>query len=168
MPDPSGATLSVANMFAERDAKRRRDLEAEAQLHQKKEEELQQFKLRLDGFQLTDDLIQHTLDKIKRAFEHGESELMIASFPSSFCTDYGRAINNAGAQPINKRSKEDIAAHPEPEWLATLPVGCMQVYQYWKDHLQPGGFHFVARIISYPDGKPGDVGLFFSWPRDNE
>jgi hypothetical protein len=31
--------------------------------------------------------------------------------------------------------------------------------------MEAGGFRFTARIINYPDGKPGDVGLFFSWPK---
>ena len=34
-----------------------------------------------------------------------------------------------------------------------------------SSNLKPGGFKFAARIINYPDGKPGDVGLFFSWPK---
>jgi len=40
-----------------------------------------------------------------------------------------------------------------------------QVFDYWKANLRPGGFSFSARIIDYPDGKPGDVGLFFGWPK---
>jgi hypothetical protein len=36
------------------------------------------------------------------------------------------------------------------------------VYQYWKEDLKPGGFQFSARIVSFPHGKPGDVGLFFT------
>jgi hypothetical protein len=91
---------------------------------------------------------------------------MIASFPSSFCNDGGRGIINAGAPPINRPSKEDLAARTdEPDWLATLPVAVRQVYDYWKDNLMPGGFGFGARIINYPGGMPGDVGLFFSWPK---
>ena len=39
------------------------------------------------------------------------------------------------------------------------------VCQYWKENLRPGGFQLSARIVSFPDGKPGDVGLFFTWPR---
>ena len=168
MPDASGAALSVIALFAERDARRRRDREAEEQLQRRKEEEFAEFRRRLDDFQLTDAVIQSGLDRIKRAFERGETELMIASFPSDFCSDGGRAVINAGAPPINKPSK---AAAEErsgaPEWLETLPAGVHKVYDYWKDNLKPGGFKFVARIINYPGGIPGDVGLFFSWPKDS-
>ena len=35
------------------------------------------------------------------------------------------------------------------------------------DSPKAGGFKFEARIINYPGGVPGDVGLFFSWPKDS-
>jgi hypothetical protein len=166
MSGTSGAALSVTALLAERDARRRRDKEAEEQLQRRKEEELAAFRKRLDNFQLTEEVIHSGLDRIRRAFERGETELMIASFPSSFCTDGGRAIINAGAPPINKPTQEELAARPdEPEWLATLPAGVHQVYDYWKTSLKPGGFAFSARIINYPGGQPGDVGLFFAWPQ---
>jgi hypothetical protein len=164
----SNAALSVAGLFAERDARRHRDKEAEDQLQRRKDEELADYRQRLDNFQLTDAVIQSGLARIRHVFELGENEMMFASFPSTFCTDDGRAIINAGAPPINKPIKEERAARPdEPEWLDTVPRGVRKVYDYWKDNLRPGGFRFTARIINYPDGKPGDVGLFFSWPRGN-
>jgi hypothetical protein len=166
MSGASGPVLSVGALFAERDARRRHDQEAAEQLQRRKEEELAEFKQRLDNFQLTDEIIKSGLDRIRRAFERGETELMISAFPSSFCTDGGRAIINAGAPPINRPSKEELAARrDEPEWLATLPAGVHQVFDYWKANLRPGGFAFTARIINYPGGMPGDVGLFFSWPK---
>ena len=77
MPEASGSTSSVTSLFAERDARRRRDREAAEQLQRRKEEELAEFRKRLDNFQLTDEIIQSGLDRIKRAFERGETELMI-------------------------------------------------------------------------------------------
>ena len=162
----SGTTLSVAALFAERDARRRRDQEAVEQLHRRKEEEEEAFRQRLENFDLTDDIIHHGLDRIRRAFERGETELMISAFPSEFCTDGGRAVINAGAPPINRPSKAELAAHEdEPEWLATMPAGVRQVHEFWKQRLRPGGFGFSARVINYPEGKPGDIGLFFTWPK---
>jgi hypothetical protein len=168
MSGTSGPALSVTALFAEREARHRRDKEAEEQLQRRKEEELAAFRKRLDDFQLTDTVIHSGLDRIRRAFERGETELMIAAFPSSFCTDGGRAIINAGAPPINKPTKEELAARAdEPEWLATMPAGVRQVHDYWKTNLKPGGFTFSARIINYPGGMPGDVGLFFTWPKSS-
>jgi hypothetical protein len=168
MPHASGPTLSVTALFAERDALRRRDQEAAEQLHRRKEEELVEFRQRLDNFRLTDEIIKSGLDRIKRAFERGETELMFSSFPSAFCTDDGRAIINAGVPPINKPSEAEAAKQEEePDWLGTLPAGVRPVYDYWKENLKPGGFGFAARIINYPGGKPGDVGVFFSWPKNS-
>jgi hypothetical protein len=166
MPETSTPSLSVTALFAERDARQQREKEGEEHLKRKREEELAAFRQRLENFQLTDTHIEAVIDRIKRAFERGETELMLTSFPSSFCTDHGRAINNAGMSPINKPDEKQKAAQSdEPEWLATLPKGARPIYEYWKTHLQPGGFSFTARIINYPDGAPGDVGLFFSWPK---
>jgi hypothetical protein len=79
------------------------------------------------------------IGRIKRAFERGETELLLTSFPSSFCTDDGRAIINAGAPPINKPEEDAEAARSrEPEWLGTLPAGARLVYDYWKGHLEAG------------------------------
>ena len=155
--------LSVASLLAARDAKRRKDREAEEQLMRKKQEELDAFKRRLDEFKLTDDRVEAVLVRIKRAFENNEAELMLTSFPSSFCTDHGRAVNNPEPPRKNAGSERDR----EPEWLRTLPSGARQIYDYWKAHLKPGGFGFSARLISFNDGLPGDVGLFFSWPRSS-
>jgi len=158
--------LSVASLFAERDAQRQRDREASEQLQRRREEELEEFRQRLETFQMTEDVIKSGHDRIRRAFEAGESELMISAFPSSFCSDGGRAIINTGAPPINKPTKEELAARePQPEWLATMPAGVQKVFDFWKTNLKPGGFGFGARIIDYPDGKPGDVGRFISWPK---
>jgi hypothetical protein len=44
----AGPTLSVTALFAERDALRQRDKEAEEQLQRRKEEELVEFRKRLD------------------------------------------------------------------------------------------------------------------------
>ena len=163
MPEAPSPPLSVAALFTEREARRRREKESEAQLKQQRTEELVAFKKRLDDFQLTDDHIQVVLDRIKRAFDRGETELNLTSFPSDFCTDSGRAIINADAPPINKPKTEELK---EPAWLATLPAGARPIYEYWKRNLEPGGFTFSARIVNYKDGKPGDVGLFFSWPKN--
>jgi hypothetical protein len=159
--------LSVTALIAEREARARRDREAAEHLQRRKEEELSEFRRRLENFQLTEEIIQSGLDRIRRAFERGEAELMIASFPSSFCTDGGRAVINAGAPPINKPTEAELRARAEePEWLATLPAGVRKVHDFWKESLKPGGFQFAARIINYPGGMPGDIGLFFMWPMD--
>jgi hypothetical protein len=167
MTETSSAPFSVESLFSERDARRLKEKEAAEQLARRKNEELSQFRQRLENFQLTDEIIQTTQQRIKRAFENGESELMFASFPSDFCTDSGRAILNAGAPPIVKLTDEEKEKlkDAEPEWLHTLPRGARPVYEYWKQHMKPAGFGLSVRILNFPDGKPGDVGMFFTWPK---
>jgi hypothetical protein len=163
MSGTSGPSLSLASLFAEREAQRRREREAEEQLKQQEREELAAFKKRLEDFQLDENKVRVVLDRIRRAFDRGETELLLTAFPSDFCSDSGRAIINADLPPINK-PKEPLA-DAEPAWIATLPAGGRIVYDYWKASLKPGGFEFSARILNYKEGRPGDIGLFFSWPK---
>jgi hypothetical protein len=168
MTDVQSAPFSVASLFAERDARRRADQQAAEDLSRREQEELAGFKQRLETFQLTQDRIDATYQRIRRAFDRAETEIMISSFPSEFCSDSGRAINNADLPSVVKPSKEEAARLRDapPVWLATLPAGVRVVYDYWKAHMQPQGFVFAARVIDYPDGKPGNVGLFISWPKN--
>ncbi|MBN9508634.1 MAG: hypothetical protein J0I21_05880 [Alphaproteobacteria bacterium] len=166
MSDAPAPSLSVSDLFAERAARRQREREAEEQLQRKQAEELAAFKQRLDDFEVTEARVQALQERIRRAFDRGETELMLTSFPSSFCTDNGRAVNNAGLPPINRPDDAEGAAKPrEPEWLATMPKGTRPVYEYWEKHLKPGGFSLGARVLSFPGGVPGDIGLVLSWPK---
>jgi len=168
MNQATSPALSVQALFAERDAKRERDRQAAANLERHRDEELAAWKARLDAFQVTDDLRRLMMERIKAAFERGESEYMIASFPSAFCNDGGRAIANAHVPPVNPPTEEDVrrVEAEGPDWLKTMPEGAKPLYDFWKRELQGGGFRFIVRIINFPDGKPGDVGVFFTWPRN--
>jgi CBS-domain-containing membrane protein len=88
------------------------------------------------------------LDQARRAAEHGETELMLLRFPSQLCSDRGRAINVS-----------------EPRWPATLRGEAAEIYLRWEHDLRPGGFRLDARILDFPGGLPGDVGLFLAWGR---
>ena len=165
MPQASEA-VSVAALFAEREARRRSEQEAAERLQRRNEEELAAYKQRIENFHLVDDMVPGQLERLKRAFERGESELMVASFPCDFCTDGARSVINAGEPPINKPTKEEAARQAEqPDWLLTMPAGIRTAHEYWKKHLKAGGFGFAARVISYPGGKPGDIGIFITWPK---
>jgi hypothetical protein len=152
--------LSVSDMFAARAARQQHEHEQEMQLKHREEEEMATFRKRLETFELTDMHRVAVIERIKRAFERGDTELMLTAFPSEFCTDQGRAVNNP---PLNP-PPDGV----EPHWLATLPGGARPVYDFWKRELAPGGFKFTARIIDFPGGMPGNVGLFFSWPKSAE
>jgi len=83
---------------------------------------------------------------VRRAAERGEKELQVMQFSSEFCTDSGRSINNF-----------------EPDWPETLTGFAKEAYEAWDEHLRPLGYKLRAQILNYPDGMPGDVGIFLHW-----
>lgn len=90
--------------------------------------------------------IKAFLARVKAAALSGSNELMIGRFPSELCTDHGRAINQA-----------------EEGWPDTLQGLPRQAYEVWRDKLQPRGYRLKAMIVDWPDGMPGDVGMFLWW-----
>jgi hypothetical protein len=146
MTDPR-PSLRVADLFAARAAEAaRRRAEAEAAEAQKKAD-LLAFTERVQTYEITEEDRQRALARIRKAFEAGERELMLVKFPSVICEDGGRRINN----------------HLEG-WQDTLPGVFHKIYEWWERELAPGGFTFSARIIDFPGGMPGDVGIFIGWP----
>jgi hypothetical protein len=87
------------------------------------------------------------LHRARDVAEHGENEYQLLRFPSVLCTDGSRAINNP----------------PNDSWPQTLRGEAAELYARWHDELRPRGFHIGARVLDFPDGKPGDVGLFLFW-----
>lgn len=90
--------------------------------------------------------IEGVLHRLKRVALDGDEELMVARFPNELCTDSGRAINQA-----------------EEGWPGTLMGQPRQVYEIWHEHLRPLGYRLKAQIVDWPNGLPGDVGLFVTW-----
>jgi CBS domain-containing protein len=82
----------------------------------------------------------------REAAERGETEFLLLRFPGQLCSDGGRAINA-----------------PDPEWPRTLQGEAAEMYLRWERELRPRGFHLAARVIEFPDGVPGDIGLFLVW-----
>ena len=80
------------------------------------------------------------------AAERGEREFLLMRFPSQLCSDGGRAINA-----------------PDRGWPETLRGEAAELYLRWERDLKPGGFHLAARVVEFPDGVPGDIGLFLVW-----
>lgn len=84
--------------------------------------------------------------RLRDAAMRGEHELIIIRFPSQMCSDHGRAINVT-----------------EADWPDTLVGQPRQLYEYWKEHLQPLGYGLKAMIVEWPNGFPGDIGMFVTW-----
>ena len=88
----------------------------------------------------------HMLHEAHTAAERGETEYLMLRFPSELCSDGGRAINV-----------------PDPDWPRSLRGEPAEVYLRWERDLRPRGFRIAARILSFPDGMPGDAGLYLVW-----
>lgn len=87
-------------------------------------------------------LLQHA----HQAAEHGLTEFLLLRFPSQLCSDGGRSINLG-----------------EKGWPKSLRGEAAEIYLWWEQDLKPQGFHLTARVIDFPGGMPGDIGLFLTW-----
>jgi hypothetical protein len=83
---------------------------------------------------------------IQRAVKNGLHEVQVYRFPNILCSDRGRAINQM-----------------EKGWENTLNGIPKEMYQLWKDYLQPRGYKISYQIIDFPGGIPGDIGITLSW-----
>ncbi|WP_031337798.1 CBS domain-containing protein [Rhodopseudomonas sp. B29] len=97
---------------------------------------------------LTEESWQRMLNNARAAARKDEHEFLLLRFPAELCSDHGRAVNA-----------------PDPEWPSTLRGMAADIYLRWKDELQPHGFTLLARVVDFPDGVPGDIGLYLAWAK---
>jgi hypothetical protein len=83
---------------------------------------------------------------IRRAVSAGLTEVQVYRFPNQLCTDHGRAINQM-----------------EKGWEQTLTGVPKEIYTLWHNHFRPRGYKLKVQIVDFPDGMPGDVGMFLAW-----
>jgi hypothetical protein len=38
-----------------------------------------------------------------------------------------------------------------------------ETYLRWERDLKPRGFRLAASVVDFPDGMPGEIGLFLNW-----
>jgi len=96
--------------------------------------------------QLHPDVKQRVNSVIARAAQKGLREVQALSFPASYCNDGGRRINNA-----------------EPDWPESLEGFAKVALEFYEKELKPLGFRVQARILDFPGGMPGTVGIFLRW-----
>ena len=126
--------------FEEDEAARRQD--AHHLVEEKRHEETR----KLLAAQLSDQAWHRMLGEARLAAQKGVDEHLLLRFPCELCSDHGRAVNA-----------------PDPSWPTTLRGLAAQVFMRWKTELRPHGFGLHARVLEFPDGLPGDIGLFLAW-----
>lgn len=146
MPIPEPAIIRPTELKRIADDKEeaaiREALEHKAKRDQEHKDLYKQFTER----HLTPDADKRFSEDVRQAAERGEREIQILRFPSAWCSDRGRAINN-----------------DEPDWPQTLTGYAKECYDAFDKWLRPMGYKMRARILDFPGGLPGEVGLFIGW-----
>jgi hypothetical protein len=52
---------------------------------------------------------------------------------------------------------------PDPIGRRPCAARLPEIYLRWERDLKPNGFRLAAPILDFPDGIPGDIGLFLTW-----
>ena len=86
---------------------------------------------------------------INRAVGNGLTEVEVGRFPNRLFTDQGRAINQQ-----------------ESGWEQTLTGLPKELFEFWKEYLQPKGYRIKFQIADWPDGMPGDVAITLAWSKN--
>lgn len=103
---------------------------------------------RLIDTHIADKTWNHLIHAAREAADRGETQFLLLRFPAALCSDAGRAVNA-----------------PDPDWPRTLRGEAAEVYLRWEHELRHRGFHIMARVLDFPDGVPGDIGLYLIWGR---
>jgi hypothetical protein len=124
-------------------AKAKESLAAYNKAHQAQQELL---KTLMSEEPIPQEIIHSFLSRLKTVATTGANEILIGRFPSELCTDHGRAINQA-----------------EEGWPDTLRGRPRKAYEVWKEKLQPLGYKLKVMIVDWPNGLPGDIGMYLTW-----
>jgi hypothetical protein len=121
---------------------RKAELAKKRQVDKTAEELKQAFKSR----EVSPQVAERINAAVSSAAKRGVREVLVLTFPASYCNDGGRSINNI-----------------EPDWPKTLEGFGKTAFDYFEKNLRPLGFKLRAEIVSFPGGVPGDVGLYLRW-----
>jgi CBS domain-containing protein len=144
LADEQGLTATDFRHFVA-DAVSKRSHQLEAARHAAEAARSSSIKELIDHH-VSDEHWRTTLHQAHLAAERGERELLLLQFPAQLCSDGGRAINVA-----------------EPDWPATLRGEAAETYLRYEHELKPRGFHLIAKVLNFPGGYIGDIGLFLHW-----
>jgi hypothetical protein len=121
-------------------------MEEERRSQQQKEKLRKDLRDAFNARELHPEVFNRINNAVRIAAQQGRRQIEVLTFPSRFCSDGGRRINIG-----------------DPEWPSTLEGFAGKAYVFFEKELRPLGFKLHAEIVSFPDGVPGDVGLFLKW-----
>ncbi|MBB4188073.1 histidine kinase [Sinorhizobium terangae] len=145
----SEAPISAAQLRMQMLEREMAEMEKERKLRSLQEQKLADFAADFLEKHVTEQEIAVVRRLVANAVKDGKFEAMVYSFPSSLCTDSGRAINSA-----------------DRDWPQTLQGKAREFYERYQTFGKPQGYKLKAMIINFPGGMPGDVGFFLDWSSD--
>jgi len=74
------------------------------------------------------------------------TEIEVGRFPNQLFTDRGRTINQM-----------------EPGWEDSLTGLPKELFEFWRQFLEPQGYKLRMQVVDFPGGIPGDIGMIRSW-----
>jgi hypothetical protein len=121
-------------------------VDAERKAREVGERKLAEFTRDFMTNHVSEDEIAMVRRLVMNAVKDGKLEAMVYSFPSTLCTDSGRAINNN-----------------DPRWPETLQGKAKELFESYEELARPRGYKLKAMVIDFPGGIPGDIGFFLNW-----
>jgi hypothetical protein len=121
-------------------------MDEERRLQKKSEQQKQELREAFMAREVQPEAIERINRAIRIAAEHGQHQLQVLTFPSTFCSDGGRRINIG-----------------DPAWPETLDGFAKKAYEFYLQELRPLGYKISAEIANWPKGMPGDVAMYLKW-----
>src|SRR6201997_1719176 len=128
-------TFSVADLkrrMAEREAAKAAEELRRMREHEEKQKAVME-EFHKPPERTPEQLMQTVMQLVNHAAEAGQTEVRVCRFPTAFCDDRGRSINNS-----------------EPGRETTLQGRPKAAYEFWHGHLRPLGFGLKAEVLEYP------------------
>ncbi|MDK1494651.1 histidine kinase [Sinorhizobium sp. 7-81] len=147
--DPNAAPISAEQLRMQMLEREMAEMDKERKLRAVQEQKLADLAADFLEKHVSEEEIAVVRRLVASAVKAGKFEAMVYSFPSSLCTDNGRAINNA-----------------DRDWPETLQGKAREFYERYQTFGKPQGYKLKAMIINFPGGMPGDVGFFLDWAPD--
>jgi hypothetical protein len=123
-----------------------KEMKKEDELRKKKAQTEQDLRESFMSRDVAPNVTENVMAVVTRAAKAGKREVLALRFPSSFCTDRGRAINNS-----------------EPGWPETLEGFPKRAVTWFDQNMKPHGYRLRAEILNFPGGVPGEVGIYIRW-----
>lgn len=139
-------TLSATSVRAAMERNLADQREKEDQRAEAARVELERLRKQFAESHVQPEAIELIASLVDKAVARNQREVLVMRFPSAWLPDHGRAINNQ-----------------DKSWPEKLHGFGRRAYEYYEEELRPRGFEIKATILEWPDGMPGDVGLFLTW-----